>query len=968
MNEQKENTPPLLLFPPSNTTTLGPDALRPVPAATASLFPAEDGEADSFLGQSEFDSEPNQSTSMLFQSNVPPPQDPFLNKSQSSPSVGSTASLFGPANTQAQSQQLFSSPSISPGLPPQTALSHDAYVQQPLQPPQMPTLPVSAGPPPGQPPPSGFNMRGYQHKPMPHPVSGGPPPQMAQLPQTNIGPPPTELGQQAGVVNYQMPQFDASRPPPTVAEVQQLQVAARPQPAIFNPVYQPVQPHWFYCKEVENKQVWKPFSFKDSYTLEETYNSVQPDPEKCYISTDGGRYDVNLSNRSRQSIYWEESLSQVRRCTWFYKAEGENRFIPYEESLADYLEMEFKNSALENTWNRRIELENGETVVMHNSNVIVHFRPSGLMDEWGTASDGQMRPRVVKRGVDNIDEILDGEPAKVDHLLFVVHGIGPVCDLRFRSIYECVDDFRAVSLKLLNSHFKHAQDDGRMGRVEFLPVYWYDALHGDATGVDRLLRQITLPSIGRLRHFTNDTLLDILFYSSPTYSQKIADVVGGEINRLYNLFMSRNPSFEGEVSVVGHSLGSLIMFDLLSHQRNPNDPVVKPSESTSQLTTPPELNSSSGSLNALLTDEAAEKSKPKEEITLEATFQKLELTEYLQKFVDEKMDMESLMLCEDADIKEMGLPMGPRKKLRGHLKHLSMAKEKQDREAEIEARIAKERQALVEEHQRSIQENLNSSVMDASTTSINVNFEPGQHGVGQPVVKYPDLEFSPVNFFALGSPIGMFLTVRGCDAIGEKYQLPTCPGLYNIFHPFDPVAYRIEPLVNETMKSVKPVLMPHHKGRKRFHLEIKESLAAFGSDLKRGFIESMRKTWKTIHEFAQAHRTTEAPSVTDEEMEAVAEKLTQEELQHREQSPEQDGSAIEVKVGQLNNGKRIDYVLQETPFESFNEYLFALSSHACYWESEDTALLMLKEIYAKCGIFPIQVGRPDSAPPTPRVI
>lgn len=39
----------------------------------------------------------------------------------------------------------------------------------------------------------------------------------------------------------------------------------------------------------------------------------------------------------------------------------------------------------------------------------------------------------------------------------------------------------------------------------------------------------------------------------------------------------------------------------------------------------------------------------------------------------------------------------------------------------------------------------------------------------------------------------------------------------------------------------------------------------------------------------------------------------------------------EVEVGQLNQGRRIDYVLQEAPFESFNEYLFALASHLVYW-------------------------------------
>lgn len=39
----------------------------------------------------------------------------------------------------------------------------------------------------------------------------------------------------------------------------------------------------------------------------------------------------------------------------------------------------------------------------------------------------------------------------------------------------------------------------------------------------------------------------------------------------------------------------------------------------------------------------------------------------------------------------------------------------------------------------------------------------------------------------------------------------------------------------------------------------------------------------------------------------------------------------EVEVGMLNQGRRIDYVLQEAPFESFNDYLFALSSHLVYW-------------------------------------
>lgn len=40
---------------------------------------------------------------------------------------------------------------------------------------------------------------------------------------------------------------------------------------------------------------------------------------------------------------------------------------------------------------------------------------------------------------------------------------------------------------------------------------------------------------------------------------------------------------------------------------------------------------------------------------------------------------------------------------------------------------------------------------------------------------------------------------------------------------------------------------------------------------------------------------------------------------------------VNNKPGILNKGNRVDYVLQEAPIESFNEYLFAVGSHLCYW-------------------------------------
>ena len=64
----------------------------------------------------------------------------------------------------------------------------------------------------------------------------------------------------------------------------------------------------------------------------------------------------------------------------------------------------------------------------------------------------------------------------------------------------------------------------------------------------------------------------------------------------------------------------------------------------------------------------------------------------------------------------------------------------------------------------------------------------------------------------------MFVTCRGVRGLSKNFKLPTCPAMFNIYHPYDPIAYRIEPHIDPSLCNLKPVLMPHHKGRKRMHL------------------------------------------------------------------------------------------------------------------------------------------------------
>ncbi|NXX96586.1 S23IP protein, partial [Centropus bengalensis] len=933
---------------------------------------ADVGEEDSFLGQTSASPAPPQTFNYFSQ--APSGNDPFG-------SIGQQ-----PLTTAAP-------PSGAPTFSrPPTSLPLGAGSQDGPFAPPAPKLQPSLGAPPASQGAIGAYPAAQQSCPPPAPPAAIP----QGMPQQGYNPyRHTTLSSRANPY-LTPPQLQQSQAPPTSAPPAQVYPAQFPQPpsqlctprpagplvpappAVLQNQYEPVQPHWFYCKEVEDKPVWMPFSILDSAKLEEVYNSVQPDPESVVLSTDGGRYDVFLYDRVRKAVYWDEEPSEVRRCLWFYKGDKDSRFVPYTEDFSDKLEAEYKRAVTTNQWHRRLEFPNGETIVMHNPKVIVQFQPSSAPDEWGTTQDGQARPRVVKRGIDDDhDEIPDGEVSQIDHLVFMVHGIGPVCDLRFRSIVECVDDFRTVSLKLLQTHFKKSLEEGKVSRVEFLPVHWHSSLHGDATGVDRNIKKITLPSIGRLRHFTNETLLDVLFYNSPIYCQTIVDKVGMEMNRLHTLFMSRNPDFKGGVSVAGHSLGSLILFDILSNQKDLASSVnggpfsgingtgKDVAAHDKQMT---EDTSSLGSSIATSGDDLCE-AEDDEVPTLQKTLETLSLSEYTSTFERERIDMESLLMCTIDDLKEMGIPLGPRKKIANFVKDRAARQEQKKviaekkavlaatLQAQEDAQKAKEPVASVSHSESGPLRSKRRLPVGASVSSVNIDYEYFEVGTGQVSVVYSTLDFEPDIFFALGSPIGVFLTVRGVEKIDENYRLPTCKGFFNIYHPLDPVAYRLEPMIIEDM-DLKPVLIPHHKGRKRLHLELRDSLSRMGSDLKQGFISSLKSAWQTLNEFARAHTSS---TQLQAELEKVANQIKEEEekqvveAEKITESPEPPKDEdFSVKVGMLNGGRRIDYVLQEKPIESFNEYLFALQSHLCYWGSEDTALLFLKEIYRTMNISPEQ--------------
>lgn len=106
--------------------------------------------------------------------------------------------------------------------------------------------------------------------------------------------------------------------------------------------------------------------------------------------------------------------------------------------------------------------------------------------------------------------------------------------------------------------------------------------------------------------------------------------------------------------------------------------------------------------------------------------------------------MESLMLCNEDDLKEGGLPLGPRKKLLHYL--------------DVRKAILEKKLSGLEEYQ------------ETSITS-DVKYRIGPAGTGQPSVFYPRLDFEPASFYALGSPIALFYAGKSHNLVSGRSLL-----------------------------------------------------------------------------------------------------------------------------------------------------------------------------------------------------
>ncbi|KAK7910495.1 hypothetical protein WMY93_015179 [Mugilogobius chulae] len=290
----------------------------------------------------------------------------------------------------------------------------------------------------------------------------------------------------------------------------------------------------------------------------------------------GGLYEVDIIVRECYPVYWkQQDHIPVMRGQWFI----DGSWLPLDEEESDLIEQEhlrrFRGQQVQDT------LETDMVVsTVDRKDAIHHLKLSRTHVDWHSVEEVYLysdattskiaRTVTQKLGFSKAsssgtrlhrgfveDSSPEDRPPQTTHIVFVVHGIGQKMDQG--RIIKNTAMLRDGVRKMEEKHFPGHTDE----HVEFLPVEWRSKLTLDGDTVET----ITPDKVRGLRDLLNSSAMDIMYYNSPLYRDEITKGLTQELNRLYSLFCSRNPDFEergGKVSVVSHSLGCVITYDIMT--------------------------------------------------------------------------------------------------------------------------------------------------------------------------------------------------------------------------------------------------------------------------------------------------------------------------------------------------------------------------------------------------------------------
>uniref|UniRef100_A0A8C7M2T2 Phosphatidylinositol transfer protein membrane associated 2 n=1 Tax=Oncorhynchus kisutch TaxID=8019 RepID=A0A8C7M2T2_ONCKI len=108
-------------------------------------------------------------------------------------------------------------------------------------------------------------------------------------------------------------------------------------------------------------------------------------------------------------------------------------------------------------------------------------------------------------------------------------------------------------------------------------------------------------------------------------------------------------------------------------------------------------------------------------------------------------------------------------------------------------------------HHQAFLSSLHSSVLRTDSGS--------RRSSGSTMLEGGRLDFEVADFFLFGSPLGLVLALRKTvvPSIDVSSLRPACQQLYNLFHPADPSASRLEPLLEKRFHQLPPFCVPRYQ-------------------------------------------------------------------------------------------------------------------------------------------------------------
>eukprot|EP01132_Coremiostelium_polycephalum_P005780 gene5780-7190_t len=103
-------------------------------------------------------------------------------------------------------------------------------------------------------------------------------------------------------------------------------------------------------------------------------------------------------------------------------------------------------------------------------------------------------------------------------------------------------------------------------KAKFVAVEWHSAVRQTLGSTIKDVTPQGVNTCPNVRLAVDDTIMDFMMWASPSYAQPIYDQVSTQLNKVYQDFLKNYPSFNGKVSLLAHSLGSVITYDILCNQ------------------------------------------------------------------------------------------------------------------------------------------------------------------------------------------------------------------------------------------------------------------------------------------------------------------------------------------------------------------------------------------------------------------